>query len=57
MKTTYLMSAWGGNVQKAGKNLREAQIAPVYDVTIEYIKKQKVVLAPMESNVRVLDLK
>lgn len=57
MKKTYLMSAWGGNVQKAGKNLRESMITPVYDVTIDYIKKQKTVSAPEISNVRVLDIK
>lgn len=57
MKKTYLMSAWGGNVQKAGKNLRESMITPVYDVTIDYIKKQKTVSAPESSNVRVLDIK
>jgi len=57
MKKTYLMSAWGGNVQKMGKNLRTDKIAPVYDVTIDYIKRQKVVSAPETSNVKVLDLK
>ncbi len=57
MKKAYLMSAWGGNVQKAGKNLREDKIAPVYDITIDYIKRQKVVSAPEQSNVRVLDFK
>jgi sulfur-oxidizing protein SoxB len=56
-KKAYLMSAWGGNVQKAGKNLREDKIAPVYDITIDYIKRQKVVSAPEQSNVRVLDSK
>lgn len=56
-KKSYLMSAWGGNVQKAGKNLREDKIAPVYDITIDYIKRQKVVSAPEASNVRVLDFK
>lgn len=56
-KKAYLMSAWGGNVQKAGKNLREDKIAPVYDITIDYIKRQKIVSAPETSNVRVLDFK
>ncbi|HRF57855.1 MAG TPA: 5'-nucleotidase C-terminal domain-containing protein, partial [Campylobacterales bacterium] len=56
-KKSYLMSAWGGNVQKAGKNLREDKIAPVYDITIDYIKRQKVVSAPETSNVKVLDFK
>lgn len=52
---TYLFSAWGGNVQKQGHNMREGKIKPVYDVVIDYIKKQKVVKAPATSNVRITD--
>ncbi len=52
---TYLVSAWGGNVQKQGQNLREGKIKPVYDVVIDYIKRQKTVKAPMSSNVRITD--
>lgn len=52
---TYLFSAWGGNVQSAGRNLREEKIKPVYDVVIDYIKRQKTVKAPAKSNVRIVD--
>lgn len=55
-RKTYLMSAWGGNVQKMGKNLREAKIRPVYDVTIDYIKRQKSVKVGEHSNVRITDI-
>lgn len=52
---TYLCSAWGGNVQKQGSNIRQDKIKPVYDVVINYIKRQKIVKAPMSSNVRITD--
>jgi S-sulfosulfanyl-L-cysteine sulfohydrolase len=54
-KKTYLMSAWGGNVQKMGKNLRESKIRPVYDITADYIKRQKTVQISPNSNVNILD--
>lgn len=53
----YLISSWGSSVHKSGKNLREGRIKPVYEVVIEYIKQQRVVKAPPESNVTVLDFR
>lgn len=55
LNKTYKVSSWGGNVQRQGENLQEAKIKPVYDVVMEYIKKQKSVKAPLKSNVNVLD--
>lgn len=55
-KRSYVVSAWGGNLYRVGKNVRPDH-PPVYDVVIEYIKKQKVVKVPYESNVKVLDVK
>ncbi|RUM48091.1 MAG: thiosulfohydrolase SoxB [Hydrogenothermus sp.] len=54
-KRSYVVSAWGGNLYKAGKNVRPDH-PPVYDVVIEYIKKQKIIKVPYESNVKILDL-
>jgi len=36
----YVVSAWGGNLQSVGKNLRESKIRPVYDITADYIRKK-----------------
>ena len=52
---TYVVSSWGGNLQKAGTNLRKNKIRPVYDVVRDYIKRQKVVNVSNKSNVTVLD--
>jgi len=52
---TYVISSWGGNLQKAGENLQEDKIRPVYDVTRDYIKRQKVVNVSNESNVNIVD--
>jgi sulfur-oxidizing protein SoxB len=53
----YRVSAWGGNLQKVGKNLQENKIASVYDITIDYLKKQTRIRVPEESNVKILDFK
>ncbi len=55
LKKTYKVSSWGGNLQNAGENLDEKKIRAVYEVVSDYIRKQKVVDIPMESNVKVLD--
>ncbi len=52
---TYLVSSWGGNLQKAGTNLREKNIRPVYDVVVDYIKAKKVVSVSNKSNVNIVD--
>lgn len=52
----YVVSAWGGNLQSAGSNLREAKIKPVYDVTADYIKRKGNVDITTDSNVNVLDV-
>lgn len=52
---TYVVSSWGGNLQKAGMNLRKDKIRPVYDVVRDYIKRQKVVDVSNEGNVTLLD--
>ncbi len=51
----YKISAWGGNLQNAGSNLREELIKPVYDVTRDYIKRQGTVNISSDSNVNVVD--
>jgi S-sulfosulfanyl-L-cysteine sulfohydrolase len=53
----YLISSWGSSAHKSGINPREGKIKPVYEVVIEYIKRQRVVKAPPESNVTILDFK
>ncbi len=55
LKKTYKVSSWGGNLQNAGENLDKKKIRAVYEVVSDYIRKQKVVDIPMESNVKVLD--
>lgn len=50
---TYVVASWGGNLYKAGKNAKKFR--PVYDITIDYIKRVKNVNPPLKSNVRVLD--
>ncbi|MRI83860.1 MAG: thiosulfohydrolase SoxB [Nitratiruptor sp.] len=52
---SYLVSAWGGNLQRAGKGLREDRIEPVYEVVARYVAQQKRIDIPDRSNVRVLD--
>ena len=56
MKKTYRVSSWGGNLQNVGENLDEKAIRPVYEVVSDYIRKQKVIDIPMESNVIVVDM-
>ncbi len=55
LKKSYKVSAWGGNLQKAGENLQEKKIRPIYEVVSDYIRKKKVVDITLESNVKVLD--
>ncbi len=50
---SYVVASWGGNLYRAGKNAKKFR--PVYDITIDYIKRVKVVNPPLKSNVRVLD--
>ncbi|QSZ41996.1 thiosulfohydrolase SoxB [Sulfurimonas aquatica] len=52
---TYVVSSWGGNLQNAGTNLQKEKIRPVYDVTRDYIKREKVVDVSNEGNVTLLD--
>jgi len=52
----YVVSAWGGNLQNAGKNLKEEKIRPVYEVVMEYVKRKGSVDVSNRSNVRVLDV-
>ena len=54
-KRTYTVSSWGGNLQNAGKNMKTSKIRPVYDVTRDYIRRQKVVNVSNESNVTIVD--
>jgi len=54
LKKTYRVSSWGGNLQSAGENLAKETPA-VYDVVADYIRKQKVIDIPLDSNVKVLD--
>jgi len=56
MEKTYRVSSWGGNLQNAGENLDEKAIRPVYEVVSDYIRRQKVIDIPMESNVKILDM-
>jgi sulfur-oxidizing protein SoxB len=55
LSKTYIVSSWGGNLQNAGENLQEDKIRAVYDVTRDYIKKQKVVDVSNEGNVTLVD--
>lgn len=50
---TYKVAAWGGNMHRAGKNV--SKLRPVYDITVDYIKRVKVVNPSNKSNVKVLD--
>ena len=52
----YLISAWGGNLYRAGKNVRPDH-RPVYEIVIDYLKRHKTVNPPLKSNVRVIDVK
>lgn len=52
---TYVVSSWGGNLQNAGSNLQKEKTRAVYDVTRDYIKRQKVVDVSNKSNVTLLD--
>jgi sulfur-oxidizing protein SoxB len=56
MEKTYRVSSWGGNLQNVGENLDEKAIRPVYEVVSDYIRRQKVIDIPMESNVKILDM-
>ena len=55
LNKTYIVSSWGGNLQNAGENLQKDKIRPVYDVTRDYIKKQKVVDVSNAGNVTLVD--
>jgi len=50
---TYVVASWGGNLYKIGKNAKK--LRPSYDITIDYIKRVKVVNPPLKSNVKILD--
>jgi sulfur-oxidizing protein SoxB len=52
---TYIVSSWGGNLQNAGENLQEKKIRAVYDVTRDYIKRQKIVDVSNAGNVTLVD--
>ena len=54
-KRVYVVSSWGGNLQNAGDNLQKEKTRAVYDVTRDYIKRQKVVDVSNKSNVTLLD--
>ncbi|MGC9189057.1 MAG: thiosulfohydrolase SoxB, partial [Sulfurihydrogenibium sp.] len=51
---SYVVASWGGNLYKAGKNAQK--IRPVYDITIDYLKRVKVVNPPLKSNVKIKDI-
>ena len=55
LSKTYIVSSWGGNLQNAGENLQKDKIRPVYDVTRDYIKRQKVVDVSNAGNVTLVD--
>jgi len=55
LEKTYVVSSWGGNLQNAGENLQKDKIRAVYDVTRDYIKRQKVVDVSNEGNVTLVD--
>jgi len=55
LNKTYIVSSWGGNLQNAGENLQEDKIRAVYDVTRDYIKKQKIVDVSNAGNVTLVD--
>jgi len=55
LEKTYVVSSWGGNLQKAGANLQTDKIRPVYDVVRDYIKKEKVVDVSNKGNVTLVD--
>jgi len=50
---TYVVASWGGNLYKMGKNAKK--LRPSYDITVDYIKRVKVVNPPLKSNVKILD--
>ncbi|MDP3466455.1 MAG: thiosulfohydrolase SoxB [Sulfuricurvum sp.] len=54
-RKVYKVSSWGGNLQNAGTNLRDSLTRPVYDVTANYIRRQKNVNIDGTSNVNILD--
>jgi sulfur-oxidizing protein SoxB len=54
LKKTYRVSSWGGNLQNAGENL-DKETPDVYNVVADYIRRQKVIDIPLESNVKILD--
>ena len=55
LNKTYVVSSWGGNLQNAGSNLQKDKIRAVYDVTRDYIKRQKVVDVSNAGNVTIVD--
>ena len=55
LEKTYIVSSWGGNLQKAGENLQKDKIRPVYDVVRDYIKREKVLNVSNKGNVTLLD--
>jgi sulfur-oxidizing protein SoxB len=54
-RKVYKVSSWGGNLQNAGTNLRDSLTRPVYEVTADYIRRQKSVNIDGTSNVNILD--
>ncbi len=55
LEKTYIVSSWGGNLQNAGENLQKEKIRAVYDITRDYIKRQKVVNVSNKGNVTLVD--
>jgi len=55
LNKTYIVSSWGGNLQNAGSNLQKEKTRAVYDVTRDYIKRQKVVDVSNAGNVTLVD--
>lgn len=49
----YKISAWGGNLYRAGENVRPG-VEPVYDVVADYVRRKGKVNAPTASNVRIV---
>jgi len=52
----YKISSWGGNLQNIGQNLEKSKIAPVYDVTANYIRRKSNIHISKQSNVNIVDV-
>ena len=51
---SYVVSSWGGTLQEVGEHIQKEKIREVYEVVSDYIRKEKVIDIPLESNVKIL---